>query len=215
MLTDCLPVWCTVVSVLEATAGYKLFHLTESLHEVVQHRQGSPAVGTSPLRSSRRWKSGELATLGAKGRQQDNSVTFQEKMILISETLGQCTERDDSTSSTSHSRLLDYAWATTDSTPTCTCRKMKFGTITNLQQWSWRPLDCWTHIYIYIKYCWDACFYSQQEQNVRPTAAQLHIKQFSMVAGRNWKRWPHSSCRLDSQCSGNQEEEDDLSQFVG
>ena len=78
----------------------------------------------------------ELATLGAKGRQQDNSVTFQEKKILISETLGQCTERDDSTSSTSHSRLLDYTWATNDSTPTCTCRKMKFGTITNLQRWS-------------------------------------------------------------------------------
>ena len=62
----------------------------------------------------------ELATLGAKGRQQDNSVIFQEKKILIRETQGQCTERDDSTSSTSHSRLSDYAWATTDTTPTYT-----------------------------------------------------------------------------------------------
>ena len=37
----------------------------------------------------------ELAKPGAKGRQHDNSVTFQEKKTLIRAALGQCTERDD------------------------------------------------------------------------------------------------------------------------
>ena len=40
-------------------------------------------------------KADELAKLGAKGRQHDNSVTFQEKKTLIRAALGQRTERDD------------------------------------------------------------------------------------------------------------------------
>ena len=40
-------------------------------------------------------KADELAKLGAKGGQQDNSVTFREKKTLIRAALGQCSERDD------------------------------------------------------------------------------------------------------------------------
>ena len=30
----------------------------------------------------------------------------------------------------------------------------------------------------------------------------------STAAGRNWRKWPHSPCSLDFQCSGDQEEEE-------
>ena len=40
-------------------------------------------------------KADEVATLGAKGREKDNSVTFQEKKTLVRAALGQRTERDD------------------------------------------------------------------------------------------------------------------------
>jgi len=32
----------------------------------------------------------------------------------------------------------------------------------------------------------------------------------STAAGRNWRRRPHSSFRLDSQCSGDREEEEEV-----
>ena len=55
-------------------------------------------------------------------------------------------------------------------------------------------------------YSRDACFcrkqdkmYGQQESSYTPN---------SKAEGRNWRRWPHSSCRLDFQCSGDWEEED-------
>ena len=41
-------------------------------------------------------------------------------------------------------------------------------------------------------------------RNVWPTAVLLHTKPYA--ACRNWRRWPHSSCRLDFQCSGDWEE---------
>ena len=42
--------------------------------------------------------------------------------------------------------------------------------------------------------------------NVWPTAVQLHTKLYGSREG-NWRRRPHSSCRLNSQCSGDREEE--------
>ena len=55
----------------------------------------TPAVGTSPLWSPGNEKADELARLGAKGRQQDNSVTFQERKTVIRAALEQRTERDE------------------------------------------------------------------------------------------------------------------------
>ena len=37
---------------------------------------------------------------------------------------------------------------------------------------------------------------------------QLSYAPNSTAAGRNWRRQPHSSCRLESQCSGDREEEE-------
>ena len=66
----------------------------------------------------------ELTKPGAKGRQQDNSVTFQEKKTLIREALGQRTERDDSHFLDRWQQVVvinmtTHARATTDSMPTC------------------------------------------------------------------------------------------------
>ena len=44
-----------------------------------------------------------------------------------------------------------------------------------------------------------------------PTAVQLHAN--STAAGRNWRRRLQSSCRLDSQCSGDREEEETESEY--
>ena len=83
------------LSVLEATAGDKLPCLAESLHEVAQHKlivlQWVPAHCVLPGNE----KADELAHLGAKGGQQDNSITFQGKKTLIGAALGQRTERGD------------------------------------------------------------------------------------------------------------------------
>ena len=64
-------------------------------HDVAQHRrvvlQWVPVHCGLPGNE----KADELAKPGAKGRQQDNSVTFQEKKTLIRAALGQRTERED------------------------------------------------------------------------------------------------------------------------
>ena len=55
------------------------------------------------------------------------------------------------------------------------------------------------------RYCRDAHFGRQQEQTCGQQ--QFSYTPNSTAAGRNWRRQPHSSCRLDSQCSGDREEE--------
>ena len=80
-------------SVLEGTAGDKLPCLAESLRSRSTEEKscsGLPARYGLPENE----KADELAKPGAKGRQQDNSVTFQEKKTLIN-ALEQRTERDD------------------------------------------------------------------------------------------------------------------------
>ena len=69
-------------------------------------------------------KADELIKPAAKERQQDNSVTFQEKKTLIREALGQRTERDDSHFLDRWQQVVvinmtTHARATTDSMPTC------------------------------------------------------------------------------------------------
>ena len=72
---------------------YLLVNWVSSRSQAAQ--TSTPAVGTCPLWSPGNEKADELAKLEAKGRQQDNSVTFQEKKTLIRAALGQRTERDD------------------------------------------------------------------------------------------------------------------------
>ena len=70
------------------------------------------------------------------------------------------------------------------------------GTITNLQVRSWRP-DGRT-------YYWEVCFCWKQDKMWG--RQQSSYTPNSTAAGRNLGRRPHSSCRPDSQCSGNWEE---------
>ena len=80
------------LSVLEATAGDKLPRPSGNLQGVAQHK---PVVlQWLPVHAvfQEMKKADELAKLGAKGRQQDNSVTFQERKTLIRAALGQGTE---------------------------------------------------------------------------------------------------------------------------
>ena len=76
------------------------------------------------------------------------------------------------------------------------------------RQWSWHHHQCasavlktrWPNIY-----CRDARFCRQQEQMCGQR--QSSYTPNSTAARRNWRRPPHSSCRLDSQCSGDRKEE--------
>ena len=62
---------------LEATAGDKLPRLAENLHEVAQHRRVVMPWVPSHCGLPRYDTADEIAKHGAKGRQQNNSVTFQ------------------------------------------------------------------------------------------------------------------------------------------
>ena len=75
------------------------------------------------------------------------------------------------------------------------------GTITNLQLRPRRP-DGRTYTA-----CRDAGFCRQQEQMCGQQ--QSSYTPNSTVARRNWRRQLHSSCILDSQCSGDREEEEE------
>ena len=74
------------------------------------------------------------------------------------------------------------------------------GTITNLQLRSLKT--SWPNIY-----CRDARFCRLQEQTCGQR--QSSYTPNSTAVRRNWKRWPPSSCKQDSQCSGDREEKKD------
>ena len=125
------------------------------------------------------------------------SVTFQEKKTLIRAALGQRTERNDfrfrfdrwqqvpvlSTSFTTHGPQL---------TQCPHVQENEAGTIITLQQRSRKP-DRRT-------YCRDSRFCRQQDKTCGQTLSSYTPN--STAARRNWRRRPHSACRLDSQCSG-------------
>ena len=143
-----------------------------------------PAVGHLPGNK----KADELARLQAKGRRQDNRVTFQEKKTLIRSVLGQYTKRDDfhfleqwqqvvvrrhgpQPTQCPHVQENEVA-----PSPICSC-SLEDQTAERILQ---------------------RCPLLQTARtNVWPTAVQLHTKQKT-----NWRRQLHSSCRLDSQCNG-------------
>ena len=89
----------------------------------------------------------------------------------------------------------DYARATTDSTLTCS------------RKWSWQHHQPATAVLKTRRpniYCRDARFCGQREQTCGQQ--QSRYTPHSTAARRNWRRQLHSSCRLDSQCSGHREE---------
>ena len=57
-------------------------------------------------------------------------------------------------------------------------------------------------------YCRDAHVCRQQEQ-MRGQRQSSYTPNSATAAGRNWRRQLHSSCRLDSQCSGDRDEEEE------
>ena len=79
------------------------------------------------------------------------------------------------------------------------------GTITNLQLWSWRR---------------DGRTYTAEtptsvdSKNKRVASSSSATHQTLQKAERNWRRRPHSSCRLDSQCSGDREKESSTLNWV-
>ena len=97
-----------------------------------------------------------------------------------------------------HPKSWDYARATTDSMPTCS------------RKWSWHHHQSatavlktrWTNIY-----CRDSNFCRQQEQVCGQR--QSSYTPNSTAVMRNWRRRLHSSCRLDSQCHSDQDEEEE------
>ena len=96
----------------------------------------------------------------------------------------------------SRSWSWDYARATTDSVPTCPGK------------WSWHHHQPATAVLKTRRpniSCRDAHFCRQQDEICGQR--QSSYTPNSMAARSNWRRWLHSSCRLDSQCSGNREEE--------
>ena len=72
---------------------YLLVNWVSSRSQAAQ--TSTPAVGTSPLWSPGNEKADELAKLEAKGRQQDNRATFQERKTFTRAALEQGTERDE------------------------------------------------------------------------------------------------------------------------
>ena len=76
----------------------------------------------------------------------------------------------------------------------------------SIQLQSWRPDGCMNI------YCRDARFCRQQEQTCGQR--QSSYKPNSTAARRNWRRRLHSSCRLDSECSGDREEEEEEGCFA-
>ena len=111
---------------------------------------------------------------------------------------GNALRRVTSTPLTGGSRLWsrDHARDTTDSMPTCS------------RKWSWHHHQPATAVLKTRRpnvYCRDAHFCRQQEQICGQR--QSSYTPNSRAARRDWRRRPHSSCRLDSQCSGHREEE--------
>ena len=66
-------------AVVEPLSRRRDARTAESLHEVAQHRRVVPHWEPAHCGLTGNEKVDELAELGAKGRQQDNSITFQEK----------------------------------------------------------------------------------------------------------------------------------------
>ena len=73
----------------------KLLRGTQIFHEVGQQRPAVVQRAPSHCGPSESEKADEIAKHGAKGRQQDHNVTFQEQMTLIRTALGQRIERND------------------------------------------------------------------------------------------------------------------------
>lgn len=74
-------------AVVEPLSQRRDARTAESLHEVAQHRRVVPQWVSAHCGLTGNEKVDELAKLGAKGRQQDNSITFQEKKRPSSERL--------------------------------------------------------------------------------------------------------------------------------
>ena len=75
-----------------------------------------------------------------------------------------------------------------------------------------RTLTCfWLSCFVKTRrpniHCRDAHFCRQQEQTCGQRQSSYTLN--STVARRNWRRRLQSSCRLDSQCSGDREEEEE------
>ena len=66
-------------AVVEPLSRRRDARTAESLHEVAQHRRVVPHWEPAHRGLTGNEKVDELAELGAKGRQHDNSITFQEK----------------------------------------------------------------------------------------------------------------------------------------
>ena len=82
------PVKATkTTAVVEPLSQRRDARTAESLHEVAQHRRVVPQWVSAHCGLTGNEKVDELAKLGAKGRQQDNSITFQEKKRPSSERL--------------------------------------------------------------------------------------------------------------------------------
>ena len=78
------------------------------------------------------------------------------------------------------------------------------------RKWSWHHHQSATAVLKTRRpniYCRDARFCRQQEQTCGQRQAGYTPN--STSARRNWKRWPPSSCKQDSQCSGDREEKKD------
>ena len=108
-----------------------------------------------------------------------------------------------STSLIGGSRLWswDYARATTDSTPTCSGR------------WSWhhhRPATAVLKTRRPNIYTAEMPVSADGKNKRVANGSPCSDTPNSTTARRNWRRRPHSSCRLDSQCSGDREDEEEI-----